>query len=301
MSETRTFLSDIINPEVLKDMISADLPKALRVTGMYKVDRTLAGRPGNTIKIPRWDYIGAAYDTAEGVEGTLDKLGYDMSAEYTVKKITKNICLTDEAVLSGYGSPMTEAARQLRMALADKIDNDGISLLSTYGGDGAPETDLVVTTSEKLGYDTILDGVDKFEREEQGGTMYLLCGQEGIKDVRRDRRYIDAGTAFSSENYQNGTAARVAGCLVRISNKIEGKVAYIILPGALTCFMKRSVAVETARDILKKQTLISADCHYVVAITDASKIVRINFGAETAPDEGGEGGGDEGGGGGDTP
>jgi hypothetical protein len=46
---------------------------------------------------------------------------------------------------------------------------------------------------------------------------------------------------------------------------------------ALTIYMKRSVQLETDRDILKKTIVASADEHYVAALTNDSKVVIAKF------------------------
>ena len=125
MAENRTFLSNLINPEVMATMISAELPKKLRAKGYMKVDTTLTGRAGDTITIPRYKYIGEAKDLAEGASGKPVKLETE-EVDYTVKKAAQFVSLTDEAVLSGYGDPVGEVAKQLRMSIEDKIDSDAL-------------------------------------------------------------------------------------------------------------------------------------------------------------------------------
>lgn len=267
-----TKLANIINPQVMADMISAELPNALQVTKLYKVDRTLTGKPGNTITVPKWGYIGAADDLAEGVEGTVTQMTAT-DVDYTVKKAVKNIVLTDEAMLSGYGDPQGEAVKQLRMAIQDKVDDDGIALLKAY-------TTKKVDATGVLSYNVVCDGLDILSDEEQGGDLYLLTGQEGIKNLRRDPKFVDAHNDLAGKVVESGVVGMIAGCKVRISNKLNATgtgVAFILKPEALTAFIKRDVTVETDRDVLKKQTLISADEHYTVAIEDETKIVRINF------------------------
>ena len=46
MSDFITKLSDMIDPEVMGDMVSARIPKKLRVAPFAKIDDTLAGVPG---------------------------------------------------------------------------------------------------------------------------------------------------------------------------------------------------------------------------------------------------------------
>ena len=52
MSDFITKLSDMIDPEVMGDMVSARIPKKLRVAPFAKIDDTLAGVPGDTITVP---------------------------------------------------------------------------------------------------------------------------------------------------------------------------------------------------------------------------------------------------------
>lgn len=279
-----TTLSNIINPQVMADMVSAQLPKALQVSRLYRVDTTLTGKAGNTVTVPRWAYIGAADDLAEGQTGTTTQM-HTTDVDYTVKKAVKNVELTDEALLSGYGDPQGEAVRQLRMAIADKVDNDGIALLN-----GIKSTDTgaqIVSNLTGLNYANVCAGLDKLGDEEQGGTKVLLVDQKGIAALRLDTRFVDKYSDAGTEMMASGVVGRIAGCDVVISNKLNpasgtAHKAFIckIDPetgGPLTAFIKRDVTVESDRNILAKTTTISADEHYVVAIEDMSKIVVLEW------------------------
>lgn len=269
-----TKLNNLINPEVMADMISAELPNALQVSKLYKVDRTLTGKAGNTITVPQWAYIGAADDLAEGIEGTVTQMNAT-DKEYTVKKAVKNVELTDEAVLSGYGDPKGEAVKQIRLAIADKIDNDGIELLKNIDTDTAGAQ---ISNANNLDYSAVAEAVDMFGDEEQGGDKVLLVNRAGIKALRNDTRFIDKYTDTGVQVMASGVVGRVAGCEVVISNKLDGvDKAFVLKPNAITAFIKRDVNVETDRDVLAKKTLISADEHYTCAIEDMSKIVVIDI------------------------
>lgn len=275
-----TKLTNIINPEVMADMISAELPNALQVSKLYKVDRTLTGKAGNTITVPQWAYIGSADDLAEGVEGTVTQMTAT-DKDYTVKKAVKNVELTDEALLSGYGDPKGEAVRQLKLAIADKVDNDGIALLKgiTSATTGAQ---FVSSTADALGYDVVCEALDLFSDEEQGGDKVLLVDAQGIKDLRKDTRFVDKYSDTGVAMMASGVVGRIAGCEVVISNKLNpasGKThkAIVMKPNAITAFIKRDVNVESARNILAKTTTISADEHYVCAIEDMTKLAVIEY------------------------
>lgn len=51
---TQTKLTNLINPEVMANMISASLPKAIKIAPLAKIDTTLVARAGNTITIPKF-------------------------------------------------------------------------------------------------------------------------------------------------------------------------------------------------------------------------------------------------------
>ena len=66
VSANGTKLENLVNPQVLADMISAELPNAIRFAPLAVVGRKLEGRAGNTITMPKYGYIGDAVDVAEG-------------------------------------------------------------------------------------------------------------------------------------------------------------------------------------------------------------------------------------------
>lgn len=266
-----TVLSDLIDPEVMADSISADLPAKLRAKGFYKVDTTLASRPGDTITLPRFNYIGPAADLAEGVEGSVDKLTTNQ-AKYTVKKAVKNVELTDEAILSGHGDPVGETNKQLRMSIQDKVDTDGMTLLDTDTGI------YRIVTSGVLSYDVVAEAMSVFADEEQGQETYILVSQEGMKQLRADSKLL-GNEMLAADMLSRGVVGIIAGANIIISNKLNGtndtRKAFLLKRGALTAFLKRDINLETQRNVLSKKTLFSADEHYFVGIEDENKLVGV--------------------------
>ena len=63
----QTKLENLVDPQVMADMVSAKLPKKIKFSPIARVDTTLVGRPGSTIVVPKYAYIGDAEDVAEGV------------------------------------------------------------------------------------------------------------------------------------------------------------------------------------------------------------------------------------------
>jgi N4-gp56 family major capsid protein len=267
-----TILSDLINPEVMADSISAELPAKIAARGFMKVNTDLSGRPGDTLTVPRYNYVGPAVDLAEGEAGDVDALTTN-EAKYTVKKAVKNIELTDESILSGFGDPIGETSKQLRLAIQDKVDNDAIYALENDAGI------YRVTTSGVLSYEVIAEAMSAFADEEQGIDTFLLVSQEGMRQLRADSRLI-GNELLDAQLIHSGVVGVIAGANIVISNKLNGvndsRKAFLLKREAMTAFLKRDVSLETSRDVLRKKTLISADQHYFVGIEDANKIIGIN-------------------------
>lgn len=265
---TMTMMANMVNPEVLKDMISAELEDAIRFAPLARIDRTLQGQPGNTVTVPRFEYIGDAEDVAEGVEmGTAVLTTSTQQA--TIKKAGKAVELTDESVLSGYGDPIGEAGKQLRMSIANKIDNDALDALST--------TTLTSNASGGLTVEAVEAAQDLFNDEDQEA-MVLICSPKAAAQLRKDAaqnwtRQSDLGDRM----LVSGVFGEVLGAQVVRSRKLDDKTAYLVKRGALAIYLKRDVAVESDRNILAKTTVISADEHYGVVLEDESKAVKITL------------------------
>ena len=56
ISENGTKLAQLVNPQVLADMISAELPNAIALAPLATVGRKLQGAAGNTLTMPKYGY-----------------------------------------------------------------------------------------------------------------------------------------------------------------------------------------------------------------------------------------------------
>lgn len=278
-----TILDKMVDPEVMAPMISAKLEKAIVATPFAKIDTTLVGRPGSTITVPRYKYIGDAEDLAEGVNADKTQLTTDTD-EFTIKKAVKQVELTDEAVLSGYGNPVGETNNQLAKSIASKVDNDVMEALK-----GAQ---LGFTGSGDISYDNIVDAIDVLGEEENVEKVMFIHPKQ-VSTLRKDDDFI-SNDKYNNNVVMRGEIGMVANTRIVVSKKAinDAKTQFLnpiveLKPqsqtgdeeAAVTIFMKRNVNLETQRELNNYTTLIGADEHYVVALTDESKVVVAKFNA----------------------
>ena len=260
-STNATKIADLINPEVLADMISAELPNAIVFAPLAVVGTRLQGSAGNTLTMPKFGYIGDAEDVAEGEDISISKME-TTRATVTIKKAGKGVELTDEAVLNGYGDNVGEAKNQLKMSIANKVDNDLLANLktATLTASGAMTVAGLLTARAKFG-----ENVNQPAVLIVSANNYAKIATEITSLESNDKVLID------------GVVGKVAGLQVVISNKLTDNEAYIVAVGALGIEMKRGVEVETDRDIIAKVTVITADQHYVTYLKDESKAIKVTI------------------------
>lgn len=268
----QTKLTNMINPEVMADMISATLLTKIKFAPLAKIDSTLVGQPGDTITVPKFAYIGDAIDVAEGI-AIIPELLTSSSVSVTVKKAAKGVEITDEAILSGYGDPIGEATTQLQLSIASKVDTDCIAAL------GTATLSYVAEAANKISYAGVVGTVDLFAEEDYEPKV-LFINSAQITTLRQDANFLDINK-YPTQVMMSGVIGQIAGCQVAVSNRIVAGATtvqnFIVKASALTIYLKRDTAVETDRDILTKTSVITVDKHFVAVLSDASKVVKATF------------------------
>lgn len=260
----QTKLAQLIDPEVMGDMISAELPNAIRFQGVAPIDTTLAGQPGSTITLPKYKYIGDAAVVLEGAAIDYTQLETE-SAQHKIEKIAKGVELTDEAMLSGYGDPAGEAVQQIAKSIAATIDNKTIEALQT------------TTLEAESGIDVdLIDAVETVFGDEDDSTGVLFLNPKDAS-VLRKAVGIDFTRAsdLGDDILVKGAFGEVLGWTIVRTNKLEEGNGLAVKQGAAKTYLKRGLNPESQRDIDHKTTKFNADQHFVVGLVDESKVVKI--------------------------
>ncbi len=255
-----TKLENLLNPQVVAEYIDAKLVDKIKLSPLAVVGTTLQGRPGNTLTVPVWEYIGTAQDLAEGVADVPVVLNSD-SETVQVKKAAKSVSITDEAILSGHGNPVSEIADQLLLSIADKIEKDCYTALETAT---LKHTATVSATS-------IADAIGLFG-EDLDEEMRVFINPQEYTAIRKGAEFVPSANV---QGAIGGSIGYIYNAAVVVSNRVPKGKAYIVKPGALGIELKRDTNVESDRDILAKVNVYAVDKHYAAYLRDKTKVVKI--------------------------
>lgn len=205
--------------------------------------------------------IGDAQDVAEGADIGISQMS-TTTTTVTVKKAGKGVEITDEAILSGYGDPVGEIKNQLKMSIANKIDNDLFTALrgATLTATGAVSVAGLLTARAKFG-----EKVNQPAVVVMNTNNYVKIASEIVNLEKTDRVLI------------NGVVGKVAGLQVAISDKLSDTEVFIIAEGALGIELKRDVMVESDRDIIAGVNVYTANEHYVAYLKDETKAIKVTI------------------------
>ncbi len=275
---TGTYLSSLFKPQVVADLIETKLTNNMVFSPLAMIDYTLQGRAGNTVTLPYYTYIGAASSVSEGHDIPVAKLTQSTSS-VTIIKYGKAVQITDEAVLSGYGDPLGEAAMQVALACDDAMDN---ALLAALAANSASESNYATSgSSVALVPADIPLALAKFGEDADGQKVLLVTPDFYAKLVGEPAatNWIPA-SEIAAEIKIRGTVGMAYGCQVVVSNRLAAAGnLYIVKPRTLAVFIKRGVMVETDRDILNQSTVLAGSILAAPYLLNPKGMIKLSVGS----------------------
>ena len=200
------------------------------------------------------------------------------SASVQIKEAGKAVEITDTAILSGYGNPYGQAAKQIVMSMGDKVDYDLLQILASIDSTMTKYTDA---STSAISVPDISDALELFG-EDIDGTKVLLASPKLYTAIRNTKDWAPA-SEFAANALVRGSVGQIFGCNVIVTNRLRGVAgtgldedAYIVKPGALRLFLKRDSLVETDRDILKRINVISITKHYAAYLYNAANAIKLS-------------------------
>lgn len=291
MAQTRT--ADLVVPEIWADAIQAKFPGRLVLANLGFTDSSLEGSPGDTINFTEWAALTDADDLAEETAMVPERMTQSPDSA-VVKEVGKAVEITDQALLTAVGAPMSEAQRQVMMTVTRKIDAD----LSTAIHAAIPDThDNYVSSTGDLTAALVVEAVAVFGDDYEPDGYVLVIHSAQRAQLYSDAQFIDASQYGTQGVLVNGEIGRLYGMPVIVSNRATtapsatNHTALILRRGsapsqdrdgygpAFGTIWKRRPMVERDRDILARSTVVTTNVHYAVKVLDESGLAVIETGA----------------------
>ena len=262
------FVPEVVGPEIINKLVDD-----IKFAPFAKINYTLQGRAGDTVTRWFYSYIGDAVEFTEGTAISYGELTQD-TIPVEIKKAGRGVKLTDEAVLYSVGDVEAEAVKQIRVAIAQKIDNDCKAAL-----DGIASKMTVGDGSNKLSASLVMEALALFG-EDVEGPKALFVNASQVADLYNDPQFVPASN-IRAELMLNGSLGQILGTDIIISNKVKANTDtgaynnFLVKGTPLTIEIKREIKPERDRDIDTKETKMNADVHYAVYLEHAENAVKI--------------------------
>lgn len=269
MAQTKT--TDLFIPQVVGQKIATDYGRFITVSKFAKVDNTLVGIAGDTITRNQFQFIGAANVLAEGSPDTPAKL---QSAPITKKivKVSKQVELTDEAILAGGDNPYGEAITQIGMAIAIKDDADAI-------------TELKTTTQTATGNTlakAIVAGMKVFGERGMKIPAIAFVNSADYYDMVADQANWIPASEIAASLVQRGVVGKYMGANIVPTDTVTANAPVMMLDGALSKEMKRDFLAERDRILNNGDTsyawLLAGSEHRVYWLNNVANAVKLTVG-----------------------
>jgi HK97 family phage major capsid protein len=265
-----TAISDIIDPEVMSDQVSAKFPDML-VLGKTPMVVTSSqfpmGSPGTEFKIPFWKRVNGFGSLTEGVAMTPAKI--QAAAEYaTVQRAGAAYEVYDTAQLVSMADPTSEIASQIARRAAEYLDAALVTMLdkspnsydNTGNGAGTLTADALITgLVTKLG--------DNYQSMVGGGA--IIMHSKPYSDLMK-LGVIQNQYQSGMDVLRTGMIPTLLGMPVFVSDRVTTATVssvlnyntYIVGAESLGLFFQRDVKVEFDRDILLQADVIASTVHF---------------------------------------
>lgn len=252
---------------VLENRVKDILETSLDSVQLMKVDTDLMEEAGMVKYINTYTYEGAVEAVAEGATNTVrGKVSFD-EKEYRVKVKQQVFDYTDEQEMK---DPLVRevGAKGMASTMVNDMNNDFFTEIAKT---------TTLHSADAFSYDAVVDGIEKLQLENEEG-LFCLIGLDLKATIRKD---ADFKASRLGEILYSGQIGDIAGVPVIVSKKVPANTCYIASKDAVTLFTKKNIELKGAR---KEEERISTDIARrvcLVALTDATKAVKITVGAST--------------------
>ena len=247
---------------VLESRLTDLLNTKLNTRSLMTVDNSLTESAGMIKKINTYTYTGKVEKVTKGNKNT--QRG---AVSYTTKQYEVEVA---QQVFDYYDEEFMQDPKVVEMGMngaATLMVND---MNEKYFKELA-KANLSDKYTDKFSYDAVVDAIQLMNLEDEAG-LFLIIGNDLKAEVRKDP---DFKAARQGEILFNGQIGNICGVPVLVSKLVPANTAYLATKEAVTLYTKKDSEVEQERDGEIRQNTVIMRKVNLVALTDATKVVKI--------------------------
>lgn len=251
---------------VLENKIEDILTTAVDLQGYMTVDTSLTTEPGMKKIIHTYTATGNVEDLAMG-EGNSEDIEVSFtSAEYEV------------GVTQGRFQYFDEQEMQDPMVVDTGLEGVAKKMVNDFTAKAIAEYEKATLTEEAnaWSFDVVADSIAKLNVEDEAGLFLLISPA----DKAAFRKALKDDLKYSEGYVRTGYIGTVCGVPVIVSKAVAAGKAYLATKDAVTLFIKKGSEIEQERDADKRNNKVFARKVAVVALTNATKLVKITVAGE---------------------
>lgn len=259
----------IYENEVLANKITELLITAVDLSNYMTVDNSLTQNAGMTKVINRYTASGNVEDLAMGEGNTKGiEVAFD-PIDYTVGTTQGRFAYYDEQAMT---DPMV-----VDVGL-DGLTKTMVNDFTTKAIAEYDKAEMGVIPENGWDFNVVVDAIAKMDLEDESGLFLLISPADQAafrKALKDDLKYVEGFV-------RTGYIGSVCGVPVIVSKAVAANVAYLATRDAITLFVKKATEIEQERDANIRKNTVYARKVAVVALTDATKVVKIDGRSFTA-------------------
>ena len=250
---------------VLENKIEDILTTAVDLQAYMTVDNSLSLEPGMKKIVHTYTASGNVQDLEMGEGNSEDITVSFTSTEYEVGVTQGRFQYFDEQEMT---DPMVVDTGL--DGIAKKMVNDFTTKpIAEY------EKATLKAPTSAWSFDAVVDAIAKMNLEDETGLFLLISPA----DKAAFRKALKDDLSYSEAYVRTGYIGTVAGVPVIVSKAVAQGTGYLATKDAVTLFVKKGSEIEQERDANVRNNLVFARKVAVVALTDATKVVKITVGA----------------------
>ena len=247
---------------VLENKIEDMLSTHLALNQFCTTDNSLTEDAGMIKKIHKYTASGQVDEVSMGQGNTHDIEVSFTEETYTVGTTQGKFVYYDEQEMT---DPMVVDTGLA--GISAKMTND---LTTKIVAEFDKATKISIPSA--IGFNAVVDAIALYPYEEQEGLFLLM----GFQSLAAFRKALGDNLKYVEDFVRTGYVGSVCGVPVYVTKAIADDSIYLADRKAVTLFVKKGSEIEQDRDPDLRKNLVFARKVMLVALTDATRLIKIN-------------------------